>query len=121
MNGTHYTFTVSALNAKGSGATSRPSTAIVPAGPPATTAKPTATAGRKLATITWRAPATNGSPITKYQIRCSNGQVKTVAGGARSLKFTGLTKGRRLSLKVRAISGVGTGLYSTASGVVKIK
>ena len=120
-NGSRYTFKVVAINAKGAGPASAPSAAVVPAGPPWQTATPAVAAGKRFATVSWRAPFRNGSAITRFQVRCSNGVTKAVTGSTRSLKFAGLRKGKRLSFRVRAVTAAGTGAYSAASAVVTIK
>lgn len=120
-NGTHYTFSVQAVNLYAGAGPAGVSATVVPAGVPASPAKPGVVAGRRFAAITWHAPSSNGTPITTYQVRASNGVMKTVSAGVRKLKFTGLRRGKRLSFRVRAVNSLGHGTYSTASRVVRIR
>jgi hypothetical protein len=120
-NGARYALSVVASNVWGDSAPRSANATVVPAGAPARTIAPSVTAGKGVATVSWKAPAANGSAITKFQVHCSNGTTRTVAGTARSVTFTNLRKGRRVSFQVRAVNGVGTAAYSAASRVVTIK
>jgi hypothetical protein len=119
-NGRTYNLTLTAVNAVGEGA---PSTQVVvtPAGRPSAPTRPSATAGNRYAKITWRAPSGNGSAITSYQVRRSDGTVRTVRGAVLSYKWSSLKKGKKYSFKVYAVNRVGTSSASSSSSTVKIK
>jgi len=125
-NGTTYTFKVTATNAVGSGPASAESNAVTisnPTAPGAPTAV-SATAGNASATVTWTAPASNGSAITSYTVTPYVGTVAqtpaTVTGTppATSATVTGLTNGTTYTFKVTATNGVGTGPASAESNAV---
>ncbi|OLF15183.1 hypothetical protein BU204_23260 [Actinophytocola xanthii] len=78
---------------------------------PATPAAPTATAGISRATVSWSAPATNGSPITGYRLtRYLNGTSEgtTSYGATTSTTVTGLTPGGSYTFTVAAVNAYGT-------------
>ncbi|MEU8035307.1 putative Ig domain-containing protein [Streptosporangium sp. NPDC049078] len=89
---------------------------------PSAPATPTAVAGKTSATVSWTAPAGNGSTITGYVITPS------IAGVAQTpLSFdasttnrtlTGLTAGASYTFTVAAVNAVGTGPASAASSAV---
>lgn len=126
-NGTAYTFTVTAENPFGF-STSDASNSVTPAGVPATVAKPTvslpATYGNTTASVSWTAPAANGTAITDYFIQfSSNGGSSwtTFTDGVStetSVTVTGLTNGTAYVFRVAAVNAVGNGSYSTASDPV---
>ena len=125
-NGTTYTFTVTATNAVGSGPASEKSNAVTPSAPtaPAAPAAPTATPGNASATVTWSAPADNGSPITSYTVTPYLGTTAqpatTISGSppATSATITGLTNGATYTFTVTATNAVGSGPASAASNAV---
>jgi hypothetical protein len=119
LHGSSYAVSVVATNALGDSPAA--SATGTPAAVPAKTTRPTATAGRRLATIVWKAPVANGSAVTKFLVRGSHGVTRTVSGSVRSLKFTRLASRKRLSFQVRAVNAVGAGAYSTASAVVRVR
>jgi hypothetical protein len=126
-NGTAYTFTVRAENPFGF-STSDASNSVTPAGVPAQVATPTAslpaTYGNTTASVSWTAPAANGSAITDYLVQfSSNGGSSwtTFTDGvstATSVTVTGLTNGTAYVFRVRAVNSVGNGSYSSASNSV---
>lgn len=118
-NGRLYRLTVTASNAVGQGSASA-SVAVVPSGRPATVSRPSAKAGKRQVTIRWKAPSANGSVITSYVVRRSDGAVRTVKGSARTYRWKGLKKGKRYSFSVVARNQVGTGKASGASKKVKV-
>jgi hypothetical protein len=123
-NGTAYTFTVKAENPFGF-STSDSSNSVTPAGVPAQVATPTAslpaTYGNTTASVSWTAPAANGSALTDYFIQfSSNGGSSwtTFTDGvstATSVTVTGLTNGTAYVFRVAAVNSVGNGSYSSAS------
>ncbi len=120
-NGTAYTFTVSAINAVGEGLPSSNSNSVTPATVPGVPVIGTATGGDASATVTWTAPASNGSPITNYAITTyvggTSGTTVTV-GNVTGDTVTGLTNGTAYTFTVSAINAVGEGLPSSNSNSV---
>jgi hypothetical protein len=68
------------------------------------------------ATFRFSAPATNGKPITSYELRTSPsvGSLPTCTAGA-ACTLTGLTNGTAYTLSVRAVNARGAGDWSTYS------
>jgi hypothetical protein len=114
-NGTACTFTVMAANAAGNGPASSPSAPVTPVNVPAAPTGVSATPGNGVATVTWAAPDTGGSPITGYTVTVSpGGQTQSVAG-ATTLVFTGLSNGQSYTFTVFATNAVGNGPPSASS------
>jgi hypothetical protein len=121
-NGTAYTFKVKATNAVGSSADSVASAAVTPAAVPATPAAPTikvgAAVGTGKATVTWVAPANNGSVITGFTATAytaagvSSGTCTTASATALTCSITGLTNGTAYTFKVTAKNANGTSFES---------
>jgi len=118
-NGVAYSFTVTAQNTVGSSAASSPaivtpSAAAIPPGAPSGVS---AVAGDGQVTVTWTAPASNGSsPINSYTITANPGG-KTAAwiSGLLSATVTGLTNGTSYTFTVMAASDDGSSTASAAS------
>ncbi|MCU1454772.1 MAG: hypothetical protein JWN46_2918, partial [Acidimicrobiales bacterium] len=113
------TFTVAGVNANGTGA---PSAASVPvtSGAPAAPAAPTATApGSGQVTLTWAAPATNGSAITGYVVTPYVGTTAqapfTFGASPLTRTVTGLGTGATYTFTVAAVNAAGTGPESPVS------
>ncbi len=125
-NGTTYTFTVTATNALGTGPASAASNPVTPSAPtaPAAPTAVTATPGNTGATVTWSAPASDGSPISSYTVTPYIGTAArpatTVTGSppATSATVTGLTNGTTYTFTVTATNALGTGPASAASNAV---
>ncbi len=83
-----------------------------------------ATAGNASASVSWTAPASNGSPITSYTVTPYIGttaQPTTVVSGsppATSATITGLTNGTTYTFTVTATNGIGTSQPSSQSNAV---
>jgi Domain of unknown function (DUF1929)/Fibronectin type III domain/Glyoxal oxidase N-terminus len=125
-NGTTYTFTVTATNAVGPGPASAASNPVTPSAPtaPAAPSAVTATPGNASATVSWTAPAADGSPITSYKITPYIGTTaqpaSTITGSppVTSTTITGLTNGTTYTFTVTATNAVGPGPASAASNAV---
>lgn len=63
--------------------------------------------------LAWRAPAANGAPIDRYELRASNGDVRRC--GSTSCDFPGLTNGKPYTFTVRAHNAVGWSEWSARS------
>ncbi|WP_256788232.1 putative Ig domain-containing protein [Frankia sp. AvcI1] len=89
---------------------------------PATPVAPTATAGVTSATVTWVAPASNGSTITGYLVTpIRNGVAQTPVSfdaSTTTRTLTGLTAAASYTFTVAAVNAVGTGAASPASAAV---
>ncbi|MEU7652757.1 fibronectin type III domain-containing protein [Micromonospora taraxaci] len=125
------TLAISAMPARSSPATvtvsvvtrgSAGSANYVYASAPGTPATPTAVAGFTSATVTWTAPASNGSPITSYLITPIRDGVTqptlTFDASTTSRTLTGLTAGSSYAFQVAAVNAYGTGAASPASAAV---
>ncbi|MCW2865487.1 MAG: hypothetical protein JWP48_7195 [Actinoallomurus sp.] len=89
---------------------------------PATPAAPTATPGVTSATVTWAAPASNGSPITGYVVTpFRNGVAQTAQSfdaSTTTRTLTGLTAGASYTFTVAAVNALGTSAASPQSNAV---
>ncbi|MET8231463.1 fibronectin type III domain-containing protein [Micromonospora sp. NPDC005298] len=98
------------------------SASYVYASTPGTPAAPTAVAGVASATVSWTAPASNGSPITGYVITPIRDGVSqptvSVDASTTSRTVTGLTVGSTYTFRVAAVNAYGTGTASPASAAV---
>jgi large repetitive protein len=90
--------------------------------PPATPEAPTATAGITSATVTWTAPAGNGSALTGYVVTPYLGGVAQTAlnfdASATTRTLTGLTAGGSYQFTVAAVNAYGTSAESARSAAV---
>jgi hypothetical protein len=125
-NGATYTFTVTATNAVGAGPPSAASNPVIVSTPtaPGAPAAPTASPGMGSAKVTWSAPASGGSAITKYTVTPYIGTTPetatTVTGSppATTATVTGLTNGDTYTFTVTATNAVGPGPASAPSNAV---
>ncbi len=119
VNGTSYTFTVTATNSAGTGPASAVSNAVIPATVPGAPTGVSATPADGSALVSWAAPASDGGrAITKYTVTSSpDGRTCTTAGTL-SCSVMLLTNGTPYAFTVTATNAVGTGVPSVASASV---
>ena len=117
-NGTTYTFAVTASNSVGVGPAGT-SNAVVPATVPDAVAAFIVTAGDGSATLSFPAPAANGSPVTGYSITVSpgGGQIGCLASPC---TITGLTNGTAYTFAVVATNAVGDSPPSPSQSAMPI-
>jgi phospholipase C len=120
-NGTTYTFSVAAVNARGVGAQATSGTIVV--GSPSAPGTPTASAGLASAAVHWVAPTTNnGSAVTGYVVGTYSSGLNIARQTFHSTStietIVGLTKGKSYTFTVAAINASGTGPDSSASNGV---
>jgi len=117
-DGTAYTFTVTATNAKGTGPMSASSAPVTPSAataPGAPTAVRT-TPGTGSVTMSWSAPATDGgSSITSYTVTASPGG-RTCSTSSTSCAIGGLGRMTSYTFSVVARNAVGAGPASATPG-----
>jgi fibro-slime domain-containing protein/RHS repeat-associated protein len=117
--GTTYTFTVAAVNRKGTGPASAASNPLTAAAVPDAPTGVSATPGDGSAVVTWIPPADGGpTPIVTYTVTYPGGTLTTVPGTATSATITGLTNGTAYTFTVRATNAAGTGPESAPSAPV---
>jgi trimeric autotransporter adhesin len=120
-NGNTYTCTVTATNAVGTSAPSPPSIVVVPAGVPDAPARPIVLSGNTQITVTFSAPANNGTLITNYTTTCvspDGGIPGTNTATTSSIVVTGLTNGESYTCGATATNAVGTSPPSLDSIVI---
>jgi hypothetical protein len=120
MNGTAYTFTVTATTVVGTGAPSDPSAAVTPTPVPGPPGSVTAIASNSSAIVSWAAPSvTGGSSITGYTVTASPGGKTCTTTGALTCRVTQLANGTSYTFTVKATNSYGTGPASEPSSAVK--
>jgi uncharacterized repeat protein (TIGR02543 family) len=127
-NGTAYTFTVKATNANGDSLASTASSSITPAKAPDAPTNVLVVAGTEKITVSWTAPASNGSPITSYTVQAYDSSGTAVAGATCVATApavtcdvsTNLVAGNQYTFKVTATSTAGTSLASDASTEIAV-
>ncbi len=119
MNGTSYTFTVSATNAAGTSEASAASGAVTPATVPGAPTSATGVSGDSEVVVSWSAPGFDGgSPITGYSVAADPGGESCANTGALSCTVTGLMNGTSYTFSVVATNGAGASDASPASVAV---
>ena len=126
INGTAYSFTVSALNASGEGLPSDNSNLVTPATSPGAPTIVTATPANASATVSWTAPSSDGgSPVTGYTVVATDtttpangGQTCTWTTGSLTCTVSGLTNGDTYTFVAQASNVVGASVPSAAFGPV---
>ena len=123
VNGTTYTFTITATNGVGLGNPSIQSAAVTPASVPDAPGSVSATAGAQSASVSFVAPFDEGSVITGYTVTATdlttpaNGG-QTATGSASPITVTGLTSGDSYAFTITATNAVGQGAPSLPSTAV---
>ena len=117
-NGSQYTFTVTAIDAIGSGPASSASASVTPNGVPAPPTNVVGIPGAGSARVSWTPSFAGASPITGYTVTGSPGNLSVDAGLATSLDFPGLTNGTTYRFMVTAKNAVGTSSPSQPSNSV---
>jgi PKD repeat protein len=124
-NGTAYTFTVSATNAVGTGKPSGHSPPTTPAGVPSAPRKVRAESGEEAASVSWSAPADEGSAITAYLITpYANGAAvpsTQAPAGASTVSIHHLRPETAYTFTVAAVNAIGGGPASEHSNEVTIR
>ena len=118
--GDSYTFTVTATNGNGEGASSSASSAVTPSTVPDSPIAVAATDnGDGTVSVSWTAPADNGSAITSYTVTPYDETTATpstpTSSTSLSVLVSGLTLGDSYTFTVTATNGNGTGPASSAS------
>jgi alpha-tubulin suppressor-like RCC1 family protein len=123
MNGAHYTCTVTATNAVGTGTPSAASNSVLVAGVPGAPTAVAGSPGNASAVVHWTTPSvTNGAAVTGYVVTAYRGTTvaKAVTFNSTATKqtITGLANGTAYTFKVAAQNVKGTGTQSAASAAV---
>jgi hypothetical protein len=117
VNGTTYTFTVTALNMLGAGAASAQSAGVTPAGStvPSTPAAPAVVAGNATCQVTVTPPANGGSTILSYTFFCyqSTSLVAQQTQAGTTYSFPDLSNGTTYGFSVLATNVNGNSGTST--------
>ena len=116
-NGTTYYFRVYATNLAGNGISSNAVT-VIPRTIPGTPTITSVVAGNGQATVTWTAPASNGSTITSYNVISSPaGGTATINFATRTATVTSLTNDTTYTFTVTATNAAGNSPSSTSVSV----
>ncbi len=126
VNGTSYTFTVTATNASGTSPASAPSAPVTPPGiaVPAAPTGATALAGDTQVSVSFTvSPPPQGAPITSYVVTSSPGGVVVsipppASGNIGTALVGGLTNGVSYTFTVQAVNLAGTSAPSAPSNAV---
>jgi hypothetical protein len=122
-NGTATTFSVTATNAVGTGASSVASDPVTPSTVPDAPTDVSAAPGSTKATVSFSAPFDEGSAITGYKVSATDlthpgHGGETASGTAGPITVTGLTNGDSYTFAVVATNGDGSGPASAPSASV---
>ena len=125
-NGEGYTFTVTAINAIGTGAASSASSSVTPATIPGAPSGVMATAGNASASVSFSAPVNNGgAAITSYAVTAIDSTDpagdRTLSGTSSPMTVSDLTNGDTYTFDVTASNSIGTGAPSGASAPVSLE
>lgn len=116
-NGMTYSFVVKATN-NGVDSAASNEVSTTPRTVPSAPTDVTVTAGDRQATVRFEAPVSDGgSPITKYIVTASPGNI-TAEGAGSPIAVTGLTNGMTYTFTVQAVNAIGPGAASAASNPV---
>lgn len=111
VNGTEYTFTVTATNDVGTSADSDASNSVTPASAPHTPVLYDVRSAAGALRLSFSEPADGGSPILGYEVTTDDGDdwdPLTVSGaGTLTATVTGLDNGESYDVQVRALNSVG--------------
>jgi hypothetical protein len=116
-DGISYTFTVTAINSIGIGKTSHPSNSVIPRSVPGIPTGVMAVPGNGQATISFTAPASNGSKITAYTVTSSPGNIMAT-GTTIPITIFGLTNRIAYTFTATASNAIGMGSTSAPSNLV---
>ena len=106
--GSQYIFRVRAANEAGWGDWSEFSAPVTPNTTPGRPSSPTVAFGDGQLTLTWAAPANEGSAITGYEVEIGGGTSAVVQRGtATTYAWTGLQNGTNYQFRVTAINAAG--------------
>ena len=130
-NGTSYTFTVKATNARGDSVASVASSAVIPRTTPGAPTSLVATAGDASASVAFTAPSsTGGADISNYEYSTDNGTswkalspadtTSPVSISVRSDSNAALVNGTVYQVKLRAVNTAGNGTDSDAVSVTPV-
>lgn len=119
-NGTKVRFTVSANSSVGRGA-GRTTPFVVPVGKPGKPTEVDASARKKAALVTWKAPRPSGAPVLRYKVEVSNGKQVVVGGDRLRVVVSHLRSDKRYAFRVAAVNRVGTGSWSAWTDKVRIR
>ncbi|GAB1509206.1 fibronectin type III domain-containing protein [Actinophytocola sp. KF-1] len=93
---------------------------VASATPPGAPGAVSAVAAHQSATVTWRAAADNGAPVTAYHLTWPGGSLR-VAGTAGRATVSGLTNGTSYRIAVAAENSAGRGPAATAAAVIPLR
>jgi hypothetical protein len=118
VNGTAYSFTVTATNLIGTGTASAASNSVTPDGVPRPPTQVATADGPTSITLSWSAPTDNGSPVTSYEILrgpATGGGIPAPIASVAGTTFTDSSAlpGTVYAYEVEAQNSVGPSLPST--------